>query len=97
LATGRPLASTAGTPPAVDGQDHGLAVDGGGVVERALEVEHQARTLAGLHHVDAAQVALVQLQRTLPVALTVAPKSSAMRGGLVMAKLIGSLSGAFSA
>ena len=46
---------------AFDRHDHRLAVDRGGVVQRALQVEHQAGAFAGLHHVQAAHLAQVDV------------------------------------
>ena len=50
---------------ALEHDDQHLAFELRPVVGRLLEVEHQARALAGLRHADRAQVALVDLDRRL--------------------------------
>ena len=50
---------------AVHRDDDGLAVDRHGVVQRALQVEHEAGAFACLHHIDGAQVAHVDVLRGL--------------------------------
>ena len=73
----------------------GVAFDARFVGQHLVQVDHQARAIAGLHDIGASQVAFAEFLHGFAEPVRVLGKSNAMRGGSLMVKPAGRAASAF--